>query len=73
MIGYIDLAVVINVLNQINKYNSALKLHNRSGLEWFVLACTTPPGFTPIITQMPLKAESFSSLSRMFLSDVHLH
>lgn len=38
----------------------------------FPLTCTTPPGFTPIIMQMPLKAESFSSLSRMFLSDVHL-
>lgn len=34
--------------------------------------CTTPPGFTPIIMQMPRKAESFSSLSRMFRRDVHL-
>ncbi|EDL92164.1 rCG51207, isoform CRA_b [Rattus norvegicus] len=34
--------------------------------------CTTPPGLTPIIMQMPRKAESFSSLSRMFLRDVHL-
>lgn len=34
--------------------------------------CTTPPGLTPIIMQMPRKAESFSSLSRMFLSEVHL-
>lgn len=33
---------------------------------------TTPPGLTPIITQMPLKAESFSSLSLMFRNDVHL-
>lgn len=36
------------------------------------LTCTTPAGFTPIITQIPRKAESFSSLSLMFLSDVHL-
>lgn len=34
--------------------------------------CTTPPGLTPIIMQMPRKAESFSSLSLMFLRDVHL-
>lgn len=34
--------------------------------------CTTPPGFTPIMTQMPRKAESFSSLSRMLRRDVHL-
>lgn len=36
------------------------------------LTCTTPPGFTPIIMQIPRKAESFSSLSRMFRRDVHL-
>lgn len=36
------------------------------------LTCTTPPGFTPIIMQIPRKAESFSSLSRMLRSDVHL-
>ena len=36
------------------------------------LTCTTPPGLTPIIMQMPRNAESFSSLSRMFLNDVHL-
>lgn len=38
----------------------------------FHLTCTTPAGLTPIITQIPLKAESFSSLSLMFLNDVHL-
>lgn len=32
----------------------------------------TPAGLARIMTQMPRKAESFSSLSRMFLSDVHL-
>lgn len=36
------------------------------------LTCTTPAGLTPIITQIPRKAESFSSLSLMFLSDEHL-
>lgn len=35
-------------------------------------SCTTPAGFTCIIWQMPRKAESFSSLSRMFRNDVHL-
>ena len=34
--------------------------------------CTTPPGLTPIMMQIPRNAESFSSLSRMFLSEVHL-
>lgn len=34
-------------------------------------SCTTPPGFTPIMTQMPRKAESFSSLSRMLRREVH--
>lgn len=33
---------------------------------------TTPLGFTWIIWQMPRNAESFSSLSRMFRSEVHL-
>lgn len=36
------------------------------------LTCTTPPGFTPIIMQIPRKAESFSSLSLMLRKDVHL-
>lgn len=35
-------------------------------------SCTTPLGLTPIMAQMPRNAESFSSLSRMFRSDVHL-
>src|SRR4029434_5169049 len=30
---------------------------------------TTPPGLTPIIMQIPRNAESFSSLSRIFLKD----
>ena len=34
--------------------------------------CTTPPGLTPIMTQIPRKAESFSSLSRMLRREVHL-
>lgn len=34
---------------------------------------TTPPGLTCIIWQIPRKAESFSSLSRMFRSDAHLY
>ncbi len=38
----------------------------------YPLTCTTPAGLTPIITQIPRKAESFSSLSRIFLNDVHL-
>ena len=33
---------------------------------------TTPPGLRPIMLQIPRKAESFSSLSRMFRNDVHL-
>ncbi|TNN80587.1 hypothetical protein EYF80_009093 [Liparis tanakae] len=37
-----------------------------------LLTCTTPAGLTPIITHIPLKAESFSSLSLIFLNDVHL-
>lgn len=45
---------------------------NHNGVGVSELTWTTPPGFTPIITQMPLKAESFSSLSRMFRNDVHL-
>ena len=36
------------------------------------LTCTTPPGLTLIMAQMPRNAESFSSLSRIFLNDVHL-
>lgn len=36
------------------------------------LTCTTPPGFTLIIVQIPLNAESFSSLSLMFRREVHL-
>ena len=34
---------------------------------------TTPPGLIPIKAQIPRKAESFSSLSRMFRSEVHLN
>jgi len=34
---------------------------------------TTPFGFMLIIMQIPRNEESFSSLSRMFRSDVHLH
>lgn len=41
-------------------------------LECHDLTCTTPPGFTLIIVQMPLNAESFSSLSLIFRRDVHL-
>lgn len=37
-----------------------------------LLTCTTPPGFTLIIVQIPLNAESFSSLSLIFRKDVHL-
>ena len=33
---------------------------------------TTPCGLWPIIVQMPRKAESFSSLSRIFRREVHL-
>lgn len=36
------------------------------------LTCTTPPGFTLIIVQIPLNAESFSSLSLIFRREVHL-
>ena len=36
------------------------------------LTWTTPPGLRPIMLQIPRKAESFSSLSRMFRNDVHL-
>lgn len=36
------------------------------------LTCTTPPGFTVIIAQIPLNAESFSSLSLIFRSEEHL-
>lgn len=45
---------------------------NHNGVRGSELTWTTPPGFTPIITQMPLKAESFSSLSLIFRNDVHL-
>ena len=31
-----------------------------------------PPGLTAIMLHMPRKAESFSSLSRMFRNDMHL-
>lgn len=36
------------------------------------LTWTTPPGLRPIMLQIPRKAESFSSLSRMLRNDVHL-
>ena len=35
-------------------------------------SCTIPPGLTAIMLHIPRKAESFSSLSRMFRSDIHL-
>ena len=36
-------------------------------------SCTMPPGLTAIMLHIPRNAESFSSLSRMFRSDMHLH
>ena len=53
----------------------------KSGLGWFheaiasqkkTKSLTTPPGFRLIRWQMPRKAESFSSLSRIDLRDEHL-
>lgn len=46
----------------------------RSQLEqpWDCLTWITPLGFTLIMVQIPRKAESFSSLSLMFLREVHL-
>lgn len=40
--------------------------------QWLNLTCMTPPGFTVIIVQIPLNAESFSSLSLIFRSEEHL-
>ena len=37
-----------------------------------IKSSTTPAGFTLIMLHTPLKAESFSTLSRIFLKEMHL-
>lgn len=53
-------------------FNLERQHNDHAAIELLDLTCTTPPGFTLIIVQIPLNAESFSSLSLIFRREVHL-